>query len=245
MGDPVSAEVILYKNGNIKFQYIMPTSTVNTVTQQGTIGIENEDGTDGVMISNYQTVVNSDMAITLYPARSYTIPPTETKDFKMLLDARDLVAGSYADSIAFTNDDPDALDLTLPTKLVISGTPEITLPSPIVYDTVLVNPAVPTAIKEFEVKNTGTANFTLNGITQLLPNDVLVETYEVNNNMGTWTKLSNFTFPVTLKAHSVMKFKATVTPLTPDVLLDTMLLQPHSRRQLIRFRSLPIFITLQ
>ncbi|MFN8133837.1 MAG: hypothetical protein U0Z17_00885 [Bacteroidales bacterium] len=35
----------------------------------------------------------------------------------MLLDAKELVEGSYADSIAFTNNDPNALKLTLPTKL--------------------------------------------------------------------------------------------------------------------------------
>ena len=87
MGDPISFEVILYKNGNIKYQYIMPTATSNTVKQFGTIGIENEDGTDGVMISQYQKVVNTDMAITSYPAHMYTILPSQTRDFKMLLDA--------------------------------------------------------------------------------------------------------------------------------------------------------------
>jgi len=222
MGDPVSAQVILYKNGNIKFQYLMPASTTNTVTDQGTIGIENAEGTDGVMISEYQKVVNQDMAITLYPAHMYTIPPAATKDFKMLLDAKDLVEGSYADSIAFTNNDPGALGLTLPTKLVVSGLPQIELPAPVVYDTVLVNPAVPTVTRQFELKNTGTANFTLSGITQLLPNDVKVETYQQIGNTWIWTSIANFTFPVTLKAHSAMKFRSTVTPLTPEVLHDTL-----------------------
>lgn len=224
MGDPISFEVILFKNGNIKFQYVMPTATVNTVTDHGTIGIENVDGTDGVLISNYQKVVNQNMAITLYPVHMYTIAPAVTKDFKMLLDAKDLVAGSYADSLAFTNNDPDALSLALPTKLVISGTPQITLPAPVVFDTVLVNPAIPAVTKEFEVKNSGTANFTLNGITQQFPNDAVVETYQLINNAWTWVKLGSFTFPVTLKARTSIKFRATITPLMPKVLLDTMVL---------------------
>ena len=71
MGDPISYEAILYKNGNIKFQYVMPTETSNTVTEYGTIGVENEDGTEGLMISAYQKVVNTNMAIGLYPV-SYT-----------------------------------------------------------------------------------------------------------------------------------------------------------------------------
>lgn len=222
MGDPISYEAILYKNGNIKFQYVMPTNTSNTVTEFGTIGIENADGTDGVMISLYQKVVNQNMAITLYPAQMYTVKPGETKDLKMLLDAKDLVEGSYADSIAFTNNDPDALHLKLPTKLIISGVPQIEVPAPVVYDTVLVTPELKPAIREFEIKNTGSANFTLSGISQRLPEKVLIEVYQLVNDAWTWTKLSNFAFPITVKAHSGLKLRSSITPLIPERILDTL-----------------------
>jgi len=222
MGDPISFEAILYKNGNIKFQYVMPTGTSNTVTDQGTIGVENEDGTEGLLISAYQKVVNSNMAIGLYPAHKYTIPPATTKDFKMLLDAKDLVGGSYADSIAFTNNDPDALDLTLPTKIIVTGIPQITMPDPVVFDTVLVNPAVPSVTKEFEIKNTGTANFTITSVTQNLPTDVKVEVYAKSGDFWLWNTLQPSLFPYTLTAKSSMKYRVTLTPVTPKVLLDTL-----------------------
>jgi subtilisin family serine protease len=222
MGNPISYEVILYKNGNIKYQYVMPEGTGNTVTQQGTIGIENENGTEGVLISAYQAVVNSNMAITLYPAHKYTVAPAETKDFKMLLDAKDLVGGSYADSIAFTNNDPDALTLTLPTKLVVTGIPQIQLPNPVVFDTVLVNLAVPTVTKEFEITNSGTANFAITGVTQDLPGDVKVEVYSKFGNNWMWTKLDPAIFPYTIPAHSAMKYRVTITPAIPKFVLDTL-----------------------
>ncbi|HNW52956.1 MAG TPA: choice-of-anchor D domain-containing protein, partial [Bacteroidales bacterium] len=224
MGDPISYEAILYKNGNIKFQYVMPENGSNTVTDHGTIGIENANGTEGVMISLYQKVVNQNMAITLYPAHMYTVKPSETKDFKMLLDAKELVEGSYADSIAFTNNDPDALNLKLPTKLIVTGVPQIEVPGPVVYDTVLVTPDVKTVSKEFEVKNTGTANFTLSAISQKLPEKVLIEVYQQLNDAWTWTKLSNFALPVTVKAHSSLKFRSTIAPTVPEKILDTLLL---------------------
>jgi hypothetical protein len=222
MGPPISAEVILYKTGNIKFQYKMPAEGNNTVTPYSSIGIENESGTDGVQISYNQKVVNSDMALTLYPSRSFTIPPSETKDFKMLLDAKDLVGGSYADSIAFTNNDPDALALTLPTKVVVTGIPQIELPNPVVFDTVLINPAVPVVTKEFEIKNTGTANFTLTSVTQNLPADVKVEAFVNNDGFWMWMKLQPSLFPSTLVARSSMKYRVTITPATPKVIFDTL-----------------------
>ena len=222
MGAPISYEAILYKNGNIKFQYVMPTETANTVTEYGTIGVENEDGTEGLLISAYQKVVNSNMAIGLYPSHKYTIPPATTKDFKMLLNAKDLVGGSYADSIAFTNNDPNALDLTLPTKIIVSGVPQITLPDPVVFDTVLVNPEVPSVTKEFEIKNTGTANFTITNVTHNLPGDVKVEVFAKNGDFWMWNTLQPYLFPYTLAAKSSMKYRVTVTPATPKVILDTL-----------------------
>ncbi len=222
MGDPISFEVILYNNGNIKFQYVMPTHTTNTVTDHGTIGIENEKGTDGVLISNYQKVVNQNMSITLYPAHLFTIPPGQTKDFKMFLDAKDLVEGSYADSIPFTNNDPDHLGLKLPTKLVVTGTPKIEVPVSLIYDTIQITPLVPTVAQEFEIKNTGTANFTLNSISQGNPADVKLEVYTAENGTWLWEPLNNYTFPTTLKAHSSLKMRSTITPVSPKTVIDTV-----------------------
>jgi subtilisin family serine protease len=224
MGPPISFEVILYPSGNIKFQYKMPEDGNNTVTSNGVIGIENAKGTDGVQISYYQNVVNSDMAIGLYPARSYTIPSGEAKDFNLLLDAKYLVEGSYLDSISFVNNDPYILDYKLPAKVVVTGAPKIEIPDSIDFGLVIINPDTPTISKSFEIKNTGSANFTLSGIQQRLAADVKIETYIYANNAWIWQELVNTSFPVSIPAKSSLKLRATLTPESQKTVLDTLLL---------------------
>ncbi len=225
MGPPISFEAILYPSGNIKFQYKMPEDGgSNTVTQNGVIGIENASGTVGEQVSYYQGVVNSDMAIGFYPARSYTIPAGESKDFSLLLDASYLVEGSYSDSILFANNDPYILNYKLPTKVVVTGVPKIEIPESLEYGDIIINPDTPSVVKTFEIKNIGTANYTLlSAINQ--QSDVKIEAYTSSDNSNFWQDLKSMTFPVSILAKSVMKLRATVTPETPKSILDTLVLK--------------------
>ena len=223
MGDPISYEAILYKNGNIKFQYVMPTNTSNTVTDKGVIGIENIDGTDGVEIANRMFYVNTNMAIELYPVRTYSIAPNDSKDFTMDLTAKELVAGTFADSVQFLTNDPLALTKKLPVKIVVSGTPEISKPDSINFYDVMVDSKVPSITKEFEIKNTGTANFVITGVTQTLPSDIKIEAYLKSGDYWTWNWInSSGLFPQTIVAKSAMKFRATITPTVPVHLSDIL-----------------------
>ena len=223
MGDPISYEVILYKNGNIKFQYVMPVNTSNTVTNNGVIGIENSDGTDGVLISDHQLVVNANMSIMLYPVRTYAITPGNSKDFTLNLSAKELVANTYADSMQFISNDPLALNKKLPIKIVVSGTPQIQKPDSIAFGNVMVNSKVPTITKEFEVKNTGSANFTISSATSSLYSSIKIEVYTKSGDYWFWA-LANASgvFPQTVVAKSSLKFRATITPTTPVVLSDVL-----------------------
>ncbi len=223
MGDPISYQAILYKNGNIKFQYVMPANTSNTVTDKGEIGIENIDGTDGVEISNNQTFVNSNMSIELYPVRTYSIAPNDSKDFIMDLTAKDLVAGTFADSVQFLTNDPLALTKKLPVKIIVSGTPEISKPDSIAFGDVMIDSKVPTITKEFEIKNTGTANFIITGISQSLASSIKVEVYTKSGDYWIWNLASaSGLFPQTVVAKSAMKFRATITPTVPVNLSDIL-----------------------
>lgn len=225
MGPPISFEVILYKNGMIKFQYKMPENGNNTVTPYGSIGIENIDGTKGITVAYYQSYVNSDMSIAFYPTRPYTIAPAQSKDFIMDLSAKELISNSYSDSIEFASNDPYNLHKKLPVKIVVSGTPQITLPEPINFGDVLVDPKVTSIVKEFEVKNPGSANFTISSLSQKFANDLKVETYLKIDNIWYWTNVANSgVFPNSVLAHQSTKFRVTLTPQTPKQLLDTLVL---------------------
>ncbi|WP_167619656.1 S8 family serine peptidase [Maribellus sediminis] len=223
MGPPISFEVILYPNGNIKFQYKMPEGGDNTVTNQGTIGIENASGTDGVMVSDFQYVVNSDMAIGLYPARSYTIPAGESKDFNLHLDTKYLVEGSYSDSIHFVNNDPFSLLHKLPVKMVVSGEPAIEIPELLEFGDLIINPETPDISKVFEIKNTGTANYTLSGLSHQ-DEDSQIEIYMKNGDTWEWTDMASTSFPVTVLARSSRKIRVTLHPETPESIRDTIIL---------------------
>ncbi|MCB8994683.1 MAG: S8 family serine peptidase [Bacteroidales bacterium] len=224
MGDPISFEAILYKNGNIKFQYLMPVNTSNTVTDKGVIGIENQDGSDGVEISNNELYVNTDMSIMLYPVRTWSIAPGETKDFRINMSAAELVAGSYADSMAFESNDPYSLSKKLPVKLVVTGTPAISMPDSIDFGDILIRPEPESLISEFDLQNTGTDYFILSGLTQLFPDKVKLEVYHQVNGNWIWEKLttgSSF-FPYTLKAKKSLKMRVSILSGIPEIISENL-----------------------
>lgn len=223
MGDPVSFEVILYQSGRIKFQYKMPASTVNLVTNQGVIGIENEDGTRGIQISSYQTFVNSDMAIGLYPVTYHSVAPGQSKDFNVTLSAKELVAGSYADSMLVMSNDPLALQSKIPVRLVVSGTAAIGIPDSVAFGDLIFGSAG-TCIQSFDIKNTGTANYTVSSVTQHQPDSIRIEAWVRSGDFWVWTPVQQDIFPRTIAAKSSLKMRAVVTPKVPGSFIDTLVL---------------------
>lgn len=241
MGPPISFEVILYKNGMIKFQYKMPENGNNTVTQYGSIGIENIDGTDGITVAYYQAYVNSDMSVAFYPTRPYTIAPAQTKDFTMVLSAKELISNSYSDSIEFASNDPYNLSKKLPVKIVVSGTAGIIKPDSISFGDVLIDPKVTSIVKEFEVKNPGSANFTISSTSQKYPNDLKIEAYFKLDNNWIWSNISNSgVFPNSILAHNAMKFRVTLTPQSAKTLYDTLILNTSLTTPLTAVQKIPI-----
>jgi len=237
MGDPISYEAILYKNGMIKFQYVMPTATSNTVTDKGVIGIENEDGTDGVEVSNNSLVVNSDMSIALFPVRTWNIAPGKTKNFSLDMSAADLTAGSYSDSLQFITNDPYALNKKLPVKLIVSGTAEISKPDTIDFGDVLIDPSISSSTIAFEITNPGSANFTISGMTQLYPDKVDIQIYHQSGGSGVWENIHTALnlFPLTVAAKKSLKLKATIGTDANDLINELLSIStslPASEQQI-------------
>ncbi len=223
MGPPVSFQIIIFKNGNIKYQYKMPESGNNTVTNRGTIGFENADGTEGTMISDNQIFVNSDMAIGIYPLKTYSVAPGVSKDFDVTLTAQELFAGSYGDSLLIINNDPTSLLKKIPLKLVVKGTPVVGLPDSIEFGDVLMDPQSPTIKKEFDLSNTGTANYSVLSSSQNLPVDFKLEAYIQSGNSWSWSELkpSSGIFPRTILPHTSMHMRLSISPVRSEILKDT------------------------
>ena len=105
-----SFQVLLYPNGNIKFQY----DTLGTNTTSATIGIQNGTKDDGLMMVYNDAYVHEDMAILISSAPSWlsvgtesgVLPPGECVDIDVVMDASSLAEGDYFGTLTMTTNDP-------------------------------------------------------------------------------------------------------------------------------------------
>lgn len=238
MGDPVSFQVILYANGNIKLQYKMPEHTENFVTQFGTIGIENYDASEGIMISNNTQLVNFDMAISIYPKQVYNVAVGESVPFDVELNATELFAGSYLDDLKLTTNDPNNKNLDVPVRLIVSGEPKIVVPADVVFGDLMVidegeESGYKEYIREFQIENTGTAEFLLEEFRQNKASDIIVEAWmyrEVGQDffMWQWDKIfpvdtwDPSIAPLWIKPNTILKMRARIAPEAAMDLTDTL-----------------------
>jgi len=172
----------------------------------------------------------------LYPTRAIAVEPAVSKDFIMDLSAKELVAGPYTASIAVNTNDPLASNKLLPVKLIVSGTAQIDVPDIFSFGDVLVSSSVKSITKEFEIKNTGTADFVITGSTQSHPESIKLYAF-IENKGGDmiWLQISNnndYVFPYTVQARKSLRIKAEITPATPvqlsnDFVLTTNLAVPE------------------
>ena len=224
MGFPISFQAIIYKNGNIKFQYQMPAQGENRVTEMGVIGVENHDGSDGVMVAYYDRAINEDMSILLTPVNKYVIPQGESMDFDITLDATILYAGSYNHNFPIINNAPEGVELKLPVNLYVSGSPEIVIPDEVVFGDLIVEEVeiedeteFVSHIKEFEISNTGTDKFYIMDLAQNNSTDVIIEVYSPSTNMNgdtywNWNKIQQADLPFSIMPEKEIQFKVSLTP---------------------------------
>ena len=131
-------EIILNENGKILFQYQLMNGTLNSCT----IGIENEDGTDGLQVVSNNTYLENDLAIEFNPNTtpewlsldivSGSVVPSNFITITAFCDATELLSfASYHADINIFSNDPDEPIKVLPVKLVLSdilATPQNVIP---------------------------------------------------------------------------------------------------------------------
>lgn len=118
MGDNYNFEAIIYKNGNIKFQY----KTGNfSMTSFGVIGIENANGSEGVQLAYMQNFIKNGLAISFTPAEKEVIAAGESKEFNIAIDAALLNKGVYEGNFRFFNNTPTNGEVKVPVTLTVTG----------------------------------------------------------------------------------------------------------------------------
>jgi subtilisin family serine protease len=173
MGDPVSVQAILYKNGSIKYQY-HNTGMPEMVSQFASIGVENKTGTEGIQISGYHNleIPEEGLAYVLSPATKRTLPAGKTLNGTLTLDATNLFAGEYKTSLHINSNAPNRESLDKPVTLTVLGQATFTADEVIDFGEVMAYTTTyddgstgPMGYqKEFTVSNTGTANLNLNSL---------------------------------------------------------------------------------
>lgn len=121
MGDPVSAQVIFYKNGTMKFQYKAEEGGADATSRFSTIGLQ-KDNKNGIMISEYSDLdYGKGLAYILTPSKKFLIDSNTTLTGEINLDARNVYGGVYNQPLKIQTNVPGKENLEKPVELTVTG----------------------------------------------------------------------------------------------------------------------------
>jgi subtilisin family serine protease len=173
-------EVILYKDGRIKFQY--KEGEVANWTIRSSVAIENEDGTDGSSIYNQTLWYKDRSAIDIVPTKSFTVPAGKSVTVPFTWTTQSMTDGLYSDKLVINTNDPLNAAVKIPLQLAVTGG-ETTYKT---TDTLNFGKMVAfeneglgwNAVKKIvSFTNTGTQPITINDITLSKPDFMRLEEY--------------------------------------------------------------------
>lgn len=133
LSDPSSRstfQVMLYPSGNITFHYLEMGPT-----DDATIGLENDLGTDGLLLAHLDNLVADNLAISLNAPSTFvhvdplsaTIAPGQHLDLQFVIDASGLPQGPHAQTLLLATSDASRSLLPIPINLIVEDAP----PSPL------------------------------------------------------------------------------------------------------------------
>jgi len=121
MGDPISTQLILYKNGSMKFQYKVEEFGSDLTSTFTAVGIQ-ENSANGVGISNQNNLDHgSGLAYILVPAETYTVAPGTSLTGQIGMTAQNIYGGTYSESLKIQTNVPGSENLEKPVELTVTG----------------------------------------------------------------------------------------------------------------------------
>lgn len=164
MGDPISAQVIFYKNGTMKFQYKKEEGGVDLTSHFGTIGLQ-KNSTTGLAISQYEELDHgSGLAFVIIPVNQYTVSPSSSLHGSIVLDASNLYGGQYNTSLKIQNNTPNNELLLKPVELTVTGEAILEMPEVIDFENKMIvidGWSYTSYYKDVNITNTGSAPATM------------------------------------------------------------------------------------
>ncbi len=117
-------QVVIHQNGKILVYY--NTFNGGTVTN-GTVGIENQDGTDGLQVAYFSTYLHEELAIKYSAEPDWLTSNTasgilyndNSVDVELLFEAQDFPLGEYSMDVVITSNDPVTPEFILPVTMII------------------------------------------------------------------------------------------------------------------------------
>lgn len=166
MRTKITAQIILYKDGRIKFQYkdVEEAAWHNN----SVIGIENEDGTDGIEISHLQPRSHNGLVVAFTPGKKYELAPGKTHRIPVRIDATATNDGRYSGDLNILSNDPAKQLSKIEINLTVKGKPIPVVTDTINYNTTYIyqnNGVRGTYGQPFSIANNGTKKIVINSIT--------------------------------------------------------------------------------
>ncbi|MFT3703859.1 MAG: S8 family serine peptidase [Agriterribacter sp.] len=116
----ITYEIIIYKDGSVKVLYKDGAVTSN-FTHKFLIGMENEDGTDGVMAFNRSMLYKDKSAIEFVPSLSHTLKAGESIEVPATWSTHSMIDGVYDDELRIVTNDPLNKKISIPLQLTVIG----------------------------------------------------------------------------------------------------------------------------
>lgn len=127
MGNAMSAQMIIYKDGVMKFQY--KTFGDDGTSKFVTVGLQKPDKSDIVYISDKMEFEHGDgLAIVVTPVKKYKVSPGSKLEGEIVLNAENTSGGEYDNSLKIETNVPGKESLEKPVKLTINGKASAALP---------------------------------------------------------------------------------------------------------------------
>jgi subtilisin family serine protease len=138
MGDPVSAQVIFYKNGTMKFQYKAEEGGADATSNFSAVGLQ-KDSQTALVISAYQALDHgSGLAYVIVPAKTYVIEPGATLAGEIKINASNMYGGQYNETLKIQTNVPGREHLEKPIELTVTGAAVLSVPEVVDFESKMI-----------------------------------------------------------------------------------------------------------
>ncbi|WP_299179566.1 S8 family serine peptidase [uncultured Aquimarina sp.] len=159
-------QIILYPNGNIKFQY--KDIANENFSSSYTIGIENNAGDDGMMIaySSRENYIQNGLAVLIKRPIQRFIDVGESIELPIIFDAANLNKGEYAENFNIVSNDPLNNDVAIPASFTVFGDPTIEVdPNEVDFgEVILITDATEAVTEAVTINNIGSDTLVIEAI---------------------------------------------------------------------------------